>query len=358
MTEPALRFLSLGIDLTKEEECVLAKIHAALDRLTQRRKTHLSISSNALEGVLREVLLYRVVATASGTIVNWNTGNVLCSFLAARALFETFAFLWDYDRAIAKCRQTGTLQEFETLTRKRLAATRNPKWIATNPEWESTNILTLIDRLSAEHSADLRMRKAYNEMSYRCHPNTEGMYYMFADLDSDAEIVKFSDHNQNAGWAFRLVFEVAGLVVAAEEIFNGLEEATPKIADELRTKRFSQLAAEAERDEKKFAEFVKEEEKALQGHAGGQFNVGHNYAIGLAMVPKNLVLAHMWFSLSAAQGNEEAVKSRDWVARKMTPAQIAEAQVLASEWKPITAEQFAELGKYWREWKPEPPDWS
>jgi uncharacterized protein len=104
--------------------------------------------------------------------------------------------------------------------------------------------------------------------------------------------------------------------------------------------------------------FGEEEEKALQGHAGGQFNVGNSYAIGFAMVPKNLVLAHMWFSLSAAQGNEEAVKSRDMVALKMTPAQIAEAQALASEWKPITAEQFAQMDKYWREWKPEPPDWS
>jgi hypothetical protein len=356
MTEPALRFLSLGIDLTKEEEDVLAKIHAALDRLTQRRKIHLSVSSSVLEEVFREVLLYRVVATASGTIVNWNTGNVLCSFLTARALFETFVFLWDYDRAITKARQTGTLEEFEALTRRRLAATRNPKWVETHPEWGSTNILTLIDRLSAEHSADLR--KAYDEMSYRCHPNTEGTYYMFANLDPDAEIVRFSDHNQNAGWAFRFVLAVARLIIEAEDIFNRLEEATPKIAAEIRSRSFEQIVAKAWQDEKKFMQFVKEEEKALQGHAGGQFNIGNSYAIGFAMVPKNLVLAHMWFSLSAAQGNEEAVKSRDVVARKMTPPQIAEAEALASEWKPITAEQFAEIDKYWREWKPELPEWS
>jgi TPR repeat protein len=360
MTEPALRFLSLGIDLTKEEESVLAKIHAALDRLAQGRKTHLSISSSPLEEVLREVLQYRVVATASGTIVNWNTGNVLCSFLAARAFFETFAFLWDYDRAIAKFRQKGTLQEFKTITLNRLAATRNPNWVAIHPEWESTNILTLIDKLSSEYTAGVR--KAYDEMSYRCHPNTEGMFYMFTDLDPDAEIVKFSDHNQNAGWAFRLVIAVAGLIIEAENIFNRLEEATPKIAAEIRSRSFKQIVAKAEGDDKKFTQFVKEEEKALQGHAGGQFNVGNSYAIGFAMVPKNLVLAHMWFSLAAAQGNEEAVKSRDMIARKMTPAQIAEAQALASEWKPITAEQFAEIDKYWRDYwrerKPEPPDWS
>jgi hypothetical protein len=42
----------------------------------------------------------------------------------------------------------------------------------------------------------------------------------------------------------------------------------------------------------------------------------------------------MWFSLSAAQGDKDGAKGRDMVARKMTPAQIAEAQKLAREWKP------------------------
>jgi hypothetical protein len=42
----------------------------------------------------------------------------------------------------------------------------------------------------------------------------------------------------------------------------------------------------------------------------------------------------MWFNLAAAQGNQEAIKDRDEIARKMTPEQIAEAQKLAHEWKP------------------------
>ena len=42
----------------------------------------------------------------------------------------------------------------------------------------------------------------------------------------------------------------------------------------------------------------------------------------------------MWFNLSAAQGDADATKNRDIVAAKMTPAQIAEAQKLAREWKP------------------------
>ena len=49
------------------------------------------------------------------------------------------------------------------------------------------------------------------------------MYNLFADLDDDAEIVRFSDHTQDVGWAFRLVFAVTGLIVEAEKIFNRLE---------------------------------------------------------------------------------------------------------------------------------------
>jgi uncharacterized protein len=38
--------------------------------------------------------------------------------------------------------------------------------------------------------------------------------------------------------------------------------------------------------------------------------------------------------LAAANGDKEGAKSRDALAKLMTPAQIAEAQKLAREWKP------------------------
>src|SRR5665647_1597615 len=50
--------------------------------------------------------------------------------------------------------------------------------------------------------------------------------------------------------------------------------------------------------------------------------------------PKDYVVAYMWFSLSAAQGDHDSAIQRDLVAKLMTPAQIAEAQKLAREWKP------------------------
>jgi uncharacterized protein len=64
--------------------------------------------------------------------------------------------------------------------------------------------------------------------------------------------------------------------------------------------------------------------------AGAQRNLGFMYYKGQG-VPLNYVRAHMWFNLSAAQGDQAAVKSRDLVAQLITPAQIAEAQKLARE---------------------------
>ena len=53
-------------------------------------------------------------------------------------------------------------------------------------------------------------------------------------------------------------------------------------------------------------------------------------------VPQDSVRAHMWLDLSAAQGNQRAIKTLEVAERKMTPAEIAEAQKLARNWKPAT----------------------
>ncbi len=62
--------------------------------------------------------------------------------------------------------------------------------------------------------------------------------------------------------------------------------------------------------------------------------LGFMYAKGNGVQQDN-VLAHMWWSLAAAQGNEIARKNRDIVLKLMTPDQIAEAERLAREWKPL-----------------------
>ena len=68
-----------------------------------------------------------------------------------------------------------------------------------------------------------------------------------------------------------------------------------------------------------------------------QFKLGLLYSNGRGGVLQNYVQAHKWFNLSAAQGDMDARMAellRDRLAKKMTPAQIAEAQRLAAEWRP------------------------
>jgi len=69
------------------------------------------------------------------------------------------------------------------------------------------------------------------------------------------------------------------------------------------------------------------------GDADAQNNLGVIYSFGLG-VAYDYVQGHLWLSLAAAQGQEEARKYRDLVEKKMSSEQIAEAQRLAREWKP------------------------
>ena len=79
---------------------------------------------------------------------------------------------------------------------------------------------------------------------------------------------------------------------------------------------------------------------ADQGGALAQNNLGVMYDNGRG-VPQDYVQAHKWFNLAAAsltgEDGKKASKNRDIVAAKMTPAQIAEAQRLAREWRPTPA---------------------
>ena len=77
---------------------------------------------------------------------------------------------------------------------------------------------------------------------------------------------------------------------------------------------------------------------AEQGNAGGQFNLDLMYQNGKGF-PQDYAKAHMWLNLATSSlppgiFRDVAVKIRDDVAKKMTPAQISEAQKLAREWRP------------------------
>jgi uncharacterized protein len=77
---------------------------------------------------------------------------------------------------------------------------------------------------------------------------------------------------------------------------------------------------------------------ADQGNGGAQLLLGQMYESGEG-VAQDFVRAHMWFNLAASGSSDSpaqhrsAVEDRFRVEARMTPAQIAEAQRLAREWK-------------------------
>jgi len=89
-----------------------------------------------------------------------------------------------------------------------------------------------------------------------------------------------------------------------------------------------------------YAEATKWFRKAAdQGDADAQYSLGLMYAIGKG-VPQDYVLAYMWLNLASTRDSawekekrDKAEENRKNLASKLTPAQIADAQKLAREWK-------------------------
>ena len=104
------------------------------------------------------------------------------------------------------------------------------------------------------------------------------------------------------------------------------------------------MYAEGEDVPQDYAEAVRWYRRAAeQDNADAQFKLGVGYDNGYG-VPQDLVQAHKWYNLAASRASgvdqdlrEKAVRSRDRIAARLTPAQLAEAQRLAREWQPRTS---------------------
>jgi TPR repeat protein len=71
---------------------------------------------------------------------------------------------------------------------------------------------------------------------------------------------------------------------------------------------------------------------AAAGDVDAYNDLGVIYSTGGHGVAPDLVEAHKWFNLAAANGHEEAARCRADVSDEMTAREIAEAQRRAREW--------------------------
>ena len=72
---------------------------------------------------------------------------------------------------------------------------------------------------------------------------------------------------------------------------------------------------------------------AEQGHDAAQWVLGTTYSWGLRGAPPDEVGAYMWLHLALSQNDKHDRSPLDRLEARMSPAQIAEAQRLASEWR-------------------------
>jgi len=73
---------------------------------------------------------------------------------------------------------------------------------------------------------------------------------------------------------------------------------------------------------------------AEQGDAVAQYNLANMYVQGQG-VPKDTIQAHYWYSLAAAQGDQDALAMQDRLEGKMTRAQLDASQKLVRESRPF-----------------------
>ncbi len=80
---------------------------------------------------------------------------------------------------------------------------------------------------------------------------------------------------------------------------------------------------------------------ASQGDISAHFDLGVSFSTGSNGAQCDLIEAHKWFNLAAAQGHEEAAWCRADISDEMTAREIAEAQRRARQWLSETRRQAA-----------------
>ncbi len=69
---------------------------------------------------------------------------------------------------------------------------------------------------------------------------------------------------------------------------------------------------------------------AEQGDASAQYYLGVMYDNGKGVLQDN-IMAHMWYNIASANGDDLGGKSRDGIAKEMTSEDISKATALARE---------------------------
>ncbi|SDR58068.1 hypothetical protein SAMN05519103_05991 [Rhizobiales bacterium GAS113] len=211
------------------------KFNAALARLRERRLNEITISGPLLKSRLawliatyQQPVLYRVVMLATGCAASWDTRNVLCAYLAARALIETVALVLEFDRELQELITEKNLDGIDALLMNRTFATRSEDLVKEFPDTQAKNILTVIQSLDKKTIPGVW--EHYCFLSERCHPNSLGHHQLFGVRERETNVTKYSDWHHSE---MHLDYVLAGamLIELVEPCMDRLDAAILQVSE-------------------------------------------------------------------------------------------------------------------------------
>jgi len=213
-----------------------------LKRLRDRRLPEIAIAGALRKSKMawtiatyQQPVLYRVVMLASGCAANWNDRNILCSYLAARAIIETATVFLLFESDLEELIEGEKLPEIDALITNRNFSTRDEEMVNLHPDTKATNIQTFIEKLDKKfkkHDKDWNswIGKHYGFLSERCHPNSFGQHQFFGARDKTTNVIKYSDWN-DLEMHFGNIFAGAMIIQFVESAMDRLDVAILRVAE-------------------------------------------------------------------------------------------------------------------------------
>lgn len=212
----------------------VSEINNVLERLRGRRRTEVRRTGVLAKSkvawkvvVFQQTTLYRIVMLADGCAVMWNARNTLGSLLCARALFESVAMVWDFDKQVERFCEEENLKGVDDLVMNRTFATRLSRLYEKAESTKSVNVLGFIDKFDGLIAG---AREHYDDLSEYCHPNSIGNHLMFSDLDVESEVVALSETRRFERGVFDHVFGVFAALGLVELSLDEIDSFVPIIA--------------------------------------------------------------------------------------------------------------------------------
>jgi hypothetical protein len=177
---------------------------------------------------LQQVILYRIVMLADGCAAAWNGRNPLASVLAARAIMEVAALVYDFTAQLKRLCASADYSAIDALVMNRTFGTRNETWQQTQAGVAAVNVLGLLDKMSKLLPG---ARHHYNVLSEFCHPNSLGQYFLFSDLDMENETLALSDTACFRADIFNHIFCGYMLVGLVDDWLTHIDQLLPTVLE-------------------------------------------------------------------------------------------------------------------------------